>query len=419
MFTLIRLAILLAPILAVRGLDLDANLPRDGKSAGKVAKSWYNANSVAEFPVSAIPWSKYNQVAYSFGVPTEDPGVVSLSYSRAGPEVLPNFVKAAHDHGVLAILSIGGWNGSVHYSTAVGSPSNRTQFVKALTDLVTKYDLDGLDFDWEYPNRQGIGCNSIQAHDTDNFLAFLQELRRDPVGSKLVLSAPSSVQPWNDASGNPSTDLSAFATVLDHIAVMNYDVNGPWGDVVAPNAPLNDTCAPPNRRVSSAIDSINAWHKAGIPKNQLVLGVAFYGHGYSVNKTDAYKKGSKELALYPAFNKNIHPKGDKFDDPDGLVDPCGVANPPGGTFSFRGLIEGGYLNKDGSPRVSYLFDECSQTAYVYKDKDEVMVSYDDKRAAEAKGKFIKDAGIAGFAAWHTGGDYNNILIDGIRKNMGF
>jgi spore germination protein YaaH len=70
------------------------------------------------------------------------------------------------------------------------------------------------------------------------------------------------------------------------------------------------------------------------------------------------------------------------------------------------------------PRSACILTGKSQ-AYVYKDKDEVMVSYDDKRAAEAKGKFIKDVGIAGFAAWHTGGDYNNILVDGIRKNMGF
>jgi chitinase len=47
-----------------------------------------------------------------------------------------------------------------------------------------------------------------------------------------------------------------------------------------------------------------------------------------------------------------------------------------------------------------------------------MVSFDDERAFAAKGKFIKDYGIAGFATWHTAGDYNNILTDAIRKNMG-
>lgn len=34
-------------------------------------------------------------------------------------------------------------------------------------------------------------------------------------------------------------------------------------------------------------------------------------------------------------------------------------------------------------------------------------------SAAAKGKFIKQAGLAGFALWEVGGDYNNILLNAI------
>ena len=47
-----------------------------------------------------------------------------------------------------AILTIGGWTGSIYFSTAVGSEANRTAFAKACVDLVKKYDLDGLDFEY-------------------------------------------------------------------------------------------------------------------------------------------------------------------------------------------------------------------------------------------------------------------------------
>ena len=35
----------------------------------------------------------------------------------------------------------------------------------------------------------------------------------------------------------------------------------------------------------------------------------------------------------------------------------------------------------------------------------------------AKGMFIHDFGLAGFAMWQTAGDYNNILVNSIRSAM--
>lgn len=48
---------------------------------------------------------------------------------------------------VKAGLSIGGWTGSRYFSTHVGSQENRTIFVKAVTDVVAMYNLDGIDFE--------------------------------------------------------------------------------------------------------------------------------------------------------------------------------------------------------------------------------------------------------------------------------
>ena len=36
----------------------------------------------------------------------------------------------------------------------------------------------------------------------------------------------------------------------------------------------------------------------------------------------------------------------------------------------------------------------------------------------AKGKFIDDNGLAGFAVWHVAGDSNNILLSAISDSMG-
>jgi chitinase len=44
-----------------------------------------------------------------------------------------------------------------------------------------------------------------------------------------------------------------------------------------------------------------------------------------------------------------------------------------------------------------------------------MISYDDAQSFAAKGNFIKNKGLRGFAMWETGGDQNNILINSIRE----
>jgi len=42
-----------------------------------------------------------------------------------------------------------------------------------------------------------------------------------------------------------------------------------------------------------------------------------------------------------------------------------------------------------------------------------MISYDNADSFTAKGMYIKNNGLRGYAMWEAGGDYNNILIDAI------
>ncbi|KAG6854346.1 hypothetical protein C0991_007851 [Blastosporella zonata] len=347
--------------------------------------------------------------------------VTVLDLSGSNPALLPSFVSEAHRNGVKALVSIGGWTGSRFYSSNVATPAKRTAFVKTVSDFAKKYDLDGVDFDWEYPNNQGIGCNAISSSDTANFLSFLQELRKDPVGKSLILTAATAIAPFMNAEGSPSSNVAGFAKVLNFIAVMNYDIWGPWSPTVGPNAPLYDSCAAAANQVGSAASAVAKWTKAGIPNGQLLLGVPAYGHSFRVHKVQAYKSGSSTvLASYPLFDASSHPAGDSWDDLPG-VDVCGNQQNQGGVINFWGLIANGYLNNDGSVKagISSAYDTCSQTPYVYNPKTEVMVSYDNARSFDAKGSFIKTNALAGFAMWEAGGDHNNILINAIRKSAGF
>lgn len=190
----------------------------------------------------------------------------------------------------------------------------------------------------------------------------MQELRKDPLGAKLTLSAAVSITPFAGPDGNPMTDVSAFAKVLDWIAIMNYDIWGPWSATVGPNAPLDDSCAAADNQFGSATSAVKGWNTAGIPLDQLVLGVPAYGHSFRVRRADAFVNGTKTLVPYPKFDANDKPAGDSWDDAAG-VDECGAAQAPGGNINFWGLVEQGYLNQDGSfaSGIPHAFDTCSQT----------------------------------------------------------
>ena len=188
-------------------------------------------------------------------------------------------------------------------------------------------------------------------------------MRQDPLGNKLILSASTTILPFAGPDGNSLSDVSGFAKALDYIEIMNYDVWGPWSVTVGPNAPLNDTCASTQNQAGSAVSAVQKWHAAGIPLEQIVLGVASYGHSYMVNKTDAFESGSSNLlAPYPKINPSVHPKGDSWDSGAG-VDECGNAVLPGGNVKFWGMIQLGYLNPNGTLKegIFFRYDNCSQT----------------------------------------------------------
>ncbi|KAF8199989.1 chitinase [Mycena galopus ATCC 62051] len=394
------------------------------------AVGWYAGYHEPEVPLSSVLWTKYTHMTYAFAVPTADPKAISLAESDA--ELLPQFVAAAHKNGVKAGLSIGGWGGSQFYSSNLGSASNRTSFVNSVLGLVHKYQLDLVDFDWEFPGVQGIGCNTISSSDPENFLSMLQELRASPIAANITLTAATAVMPF------PTTNTSLipqFAAVLDWIAPMVYDLSWNWTagspliQRALPSSPLNDSCYADTPGATgdglegrgSASSAIAAWVGAGMPRAQIVLGVPAYGHSFNVNASTAFLPGATsppQLAPYPSYNTLNHSVGDSWDGTGG-TNLCGAYVGPGGTWDFWALVQAGYLTANGSAAagVPYRWDACSETPYLYAANVSggVLISYDNPQSFAAKGAFVRANGLAGFSMWEVGGDPNGVLLDAIRE----
>jgi len=55
------------------------------------------------------------------------------------------------------IISIGGWSWSGNFSDAALTDHSRKTFASSAAAIVKRFDLDGIDIDWEYPGLVGAG----------------------------------------------------------------------------------------------------------------------------------------------------------------------------------------------------------------------------------------------------------------------
>jgi len=378
----------------------------------KVAQTWFPGWTTSTFPPEAVSWEKYSVVTFAFVVTT--PGISDLAVAEEDQATLRKLVQYGHANKTSVTVSIGGWTGSRFFSSAVATEANRTAFVNAINKIVKEYNLDGVDIDWEYPNKQGIGCNTISTEDTANFLEFLKALRASELSKDAIVTAATSIKPFMDASGNPSQSVAEFAKYLSWIEIMNYDVWGPWSPTTGPVGPLDDSCVPSTQAEGSAVSALKAWTDAGLPKNQIVLGVPAYGYGYLVNTTSAFKSGSK-TELAGSYVPYVKPATTGASS----VDVCGITEPASSIYDFSAIVATGLLDCSGLPNhgVPNYFDTCSQSPSIYDTKTGIWYEYDDPRSYKAKGEFIAKQGLKGFAMWDAGSDYEDLLLDAILQGQ--
>ena len=150
----------------------------------------------------------------------------------------------------------------------VSSNSSRETFISSLQTIVEKYNLEGVDIDWEYPGRQSSTKIPFDAtNDVPNLLLLFTELRA-VLGQGVSLSAavPSSI-PW-------TSDMSPFVDVVDWFSCMEYNFASRGQAKTGATAPLLGS--------RSASAGIGKWISAGLKADKLVFGLPGYGRSWTL-----------------------------------------------------------------------------------------------------------------------------------------
>ena len=282
------------------------------------------------------------------------------------------------------IVSIGGWMAD-GFSDAALTETSRAVFADSAVDLLRQFSADGIDLDWEYPG-QGVAGIKYRAEDRQNFTRLLTMLRTKldaasvaqgrTGGSRYTLSIASADREYFD-----HTEMDKLHVYLDWINVMSYDFFNSLTPTTGHHAGLYRAAAtvPTDR---DADESVKQHLAAGIPSEKIVLGVAFYGRGFTgVKPTD-----------------------------NGLEQPYERFE---GAHDYSELVEK-FMDKQGFVRY---WDDRAKAPYLWNSASRTFITYDDPRSIRVKAQYVKAHHLGGMMFWELSEDRNEELLDVIARSM--
>ncbi|MFI1417278.1 glycosyl hydrolase family 18 protein [Streptomyces sp. NPDC020731] len=186
-------------------------------------------------------------------------------------------LKAKYPH-IKVLYSFGGWTYSGGFGQAAANPAAFAKSCKQVVEDPRWADVfDGIDIDWEYPNACGLTC------DTSGPAAFknLSQALRTEFGKDYLVTAAITADGSNGGKID-AADYGGASQYLDWYNVMTYDYFGAFNaqGPTAPHSPLTSYSGIPQAGFNSA-DAIAKLKAKGVPSAKLLLGIGFYGRGWT------------------------------------------------------------------------------------------------------------------------------------------
>ncbi len=326
-----------------------------------------SADSISKYPIQQL-----THIIYSFLKLQND----TLGFrDEQQQQNLQKLVLLKKDHPQLKIMvSIGGWGGCASCSELFASAVQRNMIAKTTVELFKKYDIDGLDLDWEYPAIEGYPGHKFDSTDKNNFTELVKALRKE-MGNKYLISF---------AAGGfinyleRSIDWKAVMPFVDFVNLMTYDLVGGYSTVTGHHTPLADYM--PGQE--SAEKCVNWLLNKKVRSNKLIVGAAFYARVWE-NVDSA--------------NHGLYQSG-KF--------LRGVSYKNFSTYFVDSL------------EYKYHWDNKAKAPFQYSQAKKLFATFDDERSIGEKVKFVREKNLGGIMFWQLMDDKPaGGLVDVIKKRL--
>ena len=256
------------------------------------------------------------------------------------------------------ILGIGGW-GADGFSDAALTPTSRYNFAREVQSWINEYNLDGVDIDWEYPGSSASGIRS-RPEDKENFTLLLTALR-DVLGP----SAWISVAGTGETSYINNVEIDQIAPIINYFNLMAYDFTAGETGVNAGKHQSNLYPSDLSLNATTSVDNqIQNLINAGMPSEQILMGIPFYGR-YGATNTKTYDELRKS-----------------------------------------------FINKNG---YKVLWDNTAKAPYIVDSNGNFAYSYDNLLSIYFKGLYVVENCLGGLFSWQAGMDKANILAQAMSQ----
>ena len=288
----------------IYGRSFFARNLEDNGTAGRLTHINYAFGNVAPDADGDIvcssgdPWADYQRPFPA----AEDVDGVDEAW---GAPLLGNFnqlkkLKAKHPD-LDVLISLGGWTWSRYFSDAALTEASRQTLVESCIDLFIKGNLpnldggsggpgtgagvfDGIDLDWEWPGSEGNAGNVIRPEDKRNFTLLLAEFRAQldeygaTTGEHYDLTA---FLPAAPAKIDAGFEVDRIFDHLDFATVQGYDFHGTWETTTNHQGQLYSPRRDPDPAGFSLDLAIDTYLDRGAPSEELVVGVPYFGRGWT------------------------------------------------------------------------------------------------------------------------------------------
>ncbi len=276
----------------------------------------------------------------------------------------------------LAILVSTGGGGDRGHGEATRTPEGLNRLTESTLEIVKRYNLDGIDCDWEFPGDTGVIEEKYQH--TALFADYRKKLDAlsAQTGRKYWLTTAAGAGEWY----LNRTEIGESHKYLDFINLMTYDSN--TDSVIAGHhTHLYEPTAPGCPRVQSADHNIKIMVEAGVPIEKILIGAAFYSHRW--DKVPDVNHGLYQKTPY----KNMF--GPSYTE-----------------IMLKYERQMGYIK---------YWDNDAKAPYLYN--GETFISYDDPQSVRLKCEYALEHGMGGVFYWVHDADAGSVLFDTIYNTL--
>ena len=310
---------------------------------------------------------RLTHINLAFGVIRE--GLLDMCKMRHMDE-LPRI--RGYNPSIKIVLSVGGW-GAGGFSLMSRTAAGREAFAASCLRVVKQYGLDGIDIDWEYPC-DGSAEIDYDPSDRENYTHLLQALR-DALGKDRIVSIAAGAGQYFIES----TEMDKVAVICDYVQLMTYDIRSGFQKEAGHHTGL--FTSPLDRLNGSVRASVEDYCAAGVPREKIVIGAAFY---------------SRRWDGLPDVNH-------------GLFQMAQTVGQYGPGFT---KLEEEFINKNGFVRY---WDEDAKAPFLFNGSS--LISYDDEESIRLKCEYLKAEGLRGIMYWDHGSDPSRKLLTAMWKGI--